>query len=526
MRKLLVYISLMTFCAEVVLAQTVQWAVRPTSAQIEGYGQLLKVRRSGKCGLIDHNSQVIVPASYDSISPFRDGYAIAMNVRGNQLKIEAVISENDYEVQPLTENVYATRYLWFSDGKMPVKGSSGWGYLGTDGNMSIPCQFQAAYPFSEGFASVTIDDKAYYIDRNMDYLPVEAGYGNLVFASTFTGDEAVVYSGNSYTPKGYVINRRGRIVRNYKVKPDDLKVNKYDHSVGDKVAHYKEHVQQLPQDDSYVVFQENGRYGYKKDGFVVLPAQLERAEPVRGQFANVRFKGQNGVLRMVNGRFSVQMENNVIDVIDEQSGKGYLQLNLPAPFVDANVMLRMTGSRGEEMFIQSNVSHGEQRLYTIRPSRVPASSCSKSYTIEVWSDNLLLWKEKCNIDYHVSLSPKSEDLAATEKLSEAGVKKELTIASLTISPPKAKSKRAGPKNDFLVKVTVSNSGDKRGIGSVTLFVDGQQVGVKTIGVRGHGQADAVFTVGGIRKERYAKVKAMLKNGRMSHEANIHFMPFN
>ena len=81
-----------------VKAQTVQWAVRPTSAQIENYGNLLKVKKDGKCGLIDLNNQEVVPVMYDSISPFRDGFAIALNKVNNQLKIESVLSEGDYEL--------------------------------------------------------------------------------------------------------------------------------------------------------------------------------------------------------------------------------------------------------------------------------------------------------------------------------------------------------------------------------------------------------------------------------------------
>ena len=293
-----------TLSAGMLSAQTVQWAVRPTSAQIENYGSLLKVKKGGKCGLVNLNEQEIVPVAYDSISPFRDGYALVMNKAGNQLRIEGLLSEGDNEMLVPTETVYATRYMWFSDGKMPVKGAGGWGYLGTDGNMAIPCQFQFAYPFSEGYASVMLNDKAYYINRFMDYLPVEAGYGNLVFASTFSGQEAVVYSGDSYTPKGYVINRKGRILRQYKVKPADLKINKDDHSVGDKSQLYMQQVQQASVDNSYEVYQEDGLYGYKKNGAVVLPAQLDKAEPVRGEYANVQYKGQNGVLQFQEGSFS------------------------------------------------------------------------------------------------------------------------------------------------------------------------------------------------------------------------------
>ena len=64
----------------------------------------------------------------------------------------------------------------------------------------------------------------------------------------------MVYSANSYTPKGYVINRKGRIIRPYKVKATDLKVNKYDHSVGDKTKQMDEQVKQMELDTRYSLY--------------------------------------------------------------------------------------------------------------------------------------------------------------------------------------------------------------------------------------------------------------------------------
>ena len=527
MKRKLTSILIAFFGIISVNSQTVQWAVRPTSAQLEGYGQLIKVRKNGKVGLIDHNSREVIPARFDSISPFRDGFALALNRSGKQLRIEAVISDGDFELQPLSETVYATRYMWFSDGKMPVKGSDGWGYLGTDGNMAIPCQFQAAFPFSEGFASVLMDDKAYYIDRNMDYLPVEAGYGNLVFASTFSGNEAVVYSGNSYTPKGYVINRRGRIVRSYKVKSTELKINKYDHSVGDKSQQYKEQVEQLEIDSRYSVYQENRLYGYKRNGEIVLPAQLEKAEPVRGNYANVRFRGQNGVLRMVEGKFSVQLSNNQISVSGKQVSKGSLNLNIPTALEDASIQVRMIDAQGNEMAIQAYNNQGTNRSFSFQPVEIPHARTSSSCRLEVWNDNLLLWEKDCLVNY--SIKGQTQKNVEEKNIIKEEISPKLRIASLSLSKPRAKGKRANPKNDFFVTVTVSNSGDERGNATISLYVDGKPVGNKNVSVRGQGTADAIFPVSDVRKERYAKVKAVLKNGKNgknSDEANIHFMPFN
>lgn len=517
-----------TLLAGTLSAQTVQWAVRPTSAQIENYGSLLKVKKGGKCGLVNMNDQEIVPVQYDSISPFRDGFALVMNRAGNQMRIEGVLSEGDYEMLVPTETVYATRYMWFSDGKMPVKGSGGWGYMSTDANMAIPCQFQYAYPFSEGFASVMINDKAYYIDRNMDYLPVEAGYGNLVFASTFSGREAVVYSGDSYTPKGYVINRKGRILRQYKVKPADLKINKEDHSVGNRSQLYMQQVQQASIDNSYEVYQEDGLYGYKKNGTIVLPAQLDKAEPVRGDYANVQYKGQSGVLQFVEGTFSCQLEKSQMEVVGIDVEKGFLQLNLPEAYNDASVRLRMIDSQGREMAVVANSTQGEHRSFSFLPATVPAKSGEVSYQMELWSGNLLLWKNQGRVNYSivkpVTMGETVKVTAANSKSTSASAK--MQIASFALSRPEASAKRATPGNVFYVTVTVSNSGDKTGVASVSLFVDGKNVGTQRVNVKGRSTSKSKFAAAtDVKKERYAKVRATLSDGKTSQEVTIPIVPF-
>ena len=507
-------------------AQTVQWAVRPTSAHIENYGNLLKVRRGGKCGLMDLGNQEVVPVQYDSISPFRDGFALVLNKVGNQMKIEGVLSEGDYELMPVSETIYATNYMWFSEGKMPVKGEGGWGYLDTDGNIVIPCQYQIAYPFSEGFASVKLDNKTYYINRNMNYLPIEVGFGELVFGSTFSGQEAIVYSGYSLTPKGYVINRRGKTLRKVKEKLADLKVNKYDHSVGNKEQRYKEQVQQLQIDDSYSVFEENGLYGYKKDEVVVLPAQLDKAEPVRGEFANVQYKGKSGVLHIVDGTFSAQLENRKIDVVGKEVEKGFIKVDVPKALADAPIQMVIVDEHGEKMQVKALSTQGEQRSFSFLPAKVPDKSRNVNYSMELWSENLLLWNDKASIDYVVS-RPVSVGETVKVKAEPAKTDRKLSIASFSITAPKAKAKFADPNFIFYVNVVVNNTGDKPGNAMVSLKVDGKQMGKpQSVNVRGRSSSAPVQlpVATNVKKERYAKVQAILSDGRGSQEVNIHVMP--
>ena len=504
-------------------AQTIQWAVRPTSAQLESYGELYKVRRNGKIGLIDRHERTIIPVAYDSITPFRNGYALLLNNRGDKMKIEAVVSDGDYDIQPVLYEVYATNYPWFSEGKMPVEGNSGWGYLGTDGNMAIPCQFQIAYPFSEGVASVKIKDKAYYINRDMDYLNIEGAEWGLVYASTFSGNEAVIYTKNL---KGYVIDKKGRQIRPYKVDAKNIKTNSYDHSVGNKAQMYNDQVSNLAIDNSYIVYEENRMFGYKRNGRVLVPPQFESAEPVRGDYANVRFKGQNGVIRFVDGDVDVRVVDSSVKINSGVVERGRLQLSLPEDLMDATVQINVNENHGREMQVRSNTNQGLNRLYYFQPVNAPEESETVQCDFEVLVDNLILNRSSFKVNYSVYKPVIEVPAVSDEDKTSVVIKPVLTAASFALSNPTAKAKRANPSDVFYVSVAVSNNGDERGNANVILFVDEKRVGEGTISVRGHSVANAVIAVPNIKKERWAKTRAILaNNGASSNVSEIHFLPF-
>lgn len=493
-------------------AQTMRWVVRPSSAQIEDYGKLLKVRKDGKSGLIDHRGREVLAIAYDSITSFSGGYALAMNYRGRELKIEGVIAEGDTEMQPLTEDVYATQFSWFSDNLMPVKSSSGWGYMDSGGNITIPCQFEEAYPFSEGWASVKIDDRAYYIDRSMNYLSVEVGEGNLAFASTFLDGEAVVYS---RFMKGYIINRQGRKVRNYPVRADKVEVNAYDYSVGDKAQGLQKQTKTQPIDERFVVFSENGRFGYKSDGKVILPAQFDSAEPVRGGYASVRLKGQNGILQVVEGDIATAVHNPVVEVVDGRVSGGELLLSLPEAFGESSMRMHMTDAEGHHFTVTTVQPNGQKRTFTFTPDDVPIESGSVKCDLEVWSDNLLLSKQPYEISYNVIKSPSGI-------AQQPRVKKPAKPSLTKIWP---RGKRANPNNEFFVAVNVSNSGDERGDVQVMLSVNGKSAGTKHVSVRAHGQSQAIFTVPNVKKPFIGKVSVKIVGGTDKMDTSISFEPF-
>ena len=102
----------------------------------------------------------------------------------------------------------------------------------------------------------------------------------------------------------------------------------------------------------------------------------------------------------------------------------------------------------------------------------------------------------------------------------------MKIASFALSRPEAPSKRAGVNNTFYVTVTVSNSGDKTGVASVSLVVDGKNVGTQRVNVKGRSTSKTTFAAAtNVKKERYAKVRATLSDGKSSQEVTIPIIPF-
>jgi acyl-CoA hydrolase len=148
--------------------------------------------------------------------------------------------------------------------------------------------------------------------------------------------------------------------------------------------------------------------------------------------------------------------------------------------------------------------------------------------MELWSGNLLLWKNQGSVNYSVI---KPVAMGETVKVTAANGKSststsKMQIASFSLSKPEASAKRATPGNVFFVTVTVSNSGDKTGVASVSLFVDGKNVGTQRVNVKGRSTSKSKFAAAtDVKKERYAKVRATLSDGKGSQEVTIPIIPF-
>lgn len=499
------------------IGQTVQWSVTPDG--IENASKPVCFRSAGKVGMRGPSGAEILPAVYDSITPFQGGYALAIQNVGKRGLIKALVREGDGDVTELAEELYATRYSFFSEGKMCVSDASRQqGFLSTDGNLIIPCQYKTVHPFSEGLASVTYQtgkdkENVYYINETMNEISVEPGYGEVIFGSSFVNDRAVVYTINR---KGYTINRRGRDLGRYKASVEEAykqarKSSFY--AMTERTQSQQNTEEVLPPDPGYIVYEEGGNYGYKtSDGRVVVPAQFNQAEPFRGGIANVWLGDKNGKLRLIpEGSFSGKMEKTQLAVgKDGKAEEARFKLTIPEGLKDANLVLRVFDEQGTELDVKSQVASGEHRVFTFQP-KIAKGVKSGEYGFYVGtSDKLFLWSDKAELAFnHVKVMPKPSipqtEIAVVEPDKPRKPK-------FTAAKPRNLRKKADQNDNFPIAIQITNTGDANGMVTVTLKVAGKEEGKQRVNVKAGSSSQATISFK-VKKEKLAAVvEAILDNG--------------
>lgn len=114
------------------------------------------VNYKGKWGLIDQNSKVLVPFEYKELSSFYKGKAIAKTFEDQYLIIGL---NNDTLAQLNYQEVYP-----FSEGLASIKTETGWGYINTEGKVTIKPEYQSVMSFNKSKALVNRYGKKGVID--------------------------------------------------------------------------------------------------------------------------------------------------------------------------------------------------------------------------------------------------------------------------------------------------------------------------------------------------------------------------
>lgn len=110
----------------------------------------------GKWGVVDYSGKDVVPAIYDQISIFKDGY-IKVTLDGNC----GILNKKGEEIIPI---MYSDTTC-VSEGMAGVCLNSKWGFVDLKGKRVIPFKYHAITPFENGMAGVCKNGKWGFVDK-------------------------------------------------------------------------------------------------------------------------------------------------------------------------------------------------------------------------------------------------------------------------------------------------------------------------------------------------------------------------
>ena len=103
--KLILALSVLFSLPAIGYSQTVSWATPPVYESLEEYtGDLYKIREHGKVGLADISGKILVSADYDSITPFNEFLALALEYAGGKYAVKGIINQHNYSIIQATES--------------------------------------------------------------------------------------------------------------------------------------------------------------------------------------------------------------------------------------------------------------------------------------------------------------------------------------------------------------------------------------------------------------------------------------
>lgn len=381
-------------------SQTVVWSTPPTYNALEEYtGELYKIREGGKVGFVDITGKILVPASYDSITPFIDNLALALAYDNGKYAVTGIINQYNYGVANVADKYYVTdKYPFFSEGKLVVYDSNNvYGYLQADGSLFESCQYVRAYPFYEGRACVQIKEKEikYLKDDGSDLITqLESATYTLLTGSSFNEKGEAYIQGTSIGKgiKRYIIDTEGRNIREAKYSGKALKNYEFRNAVSPSSPQ-----RELPSLDNVNTFQNNGVYGFtNSNNDIVLPAQLTEATPFRGGYAKVKKNGKYGILKLQSGSFSGQLTKNVAKVKKGKAEALSYLITMPLEYANKAAVLQINKSDGTIQELSPTASANNNISYSFEPTPQNKEK-EQNIHFSLWSNELLLWEDSQQI---------------------------------------------------------------------------------------------------------------------------------
>lgn len=231
-------------------------------------GGILRMRVNNKWAGLNTKGELSVPANYDLLTDFNNGYAI-----GRKEDVYYVVNKNGEES---TINGYHITYIkHFTEGLAPieVKGKK-WGFVDTTGSVIITPQYIGVGYFSGGLAWARLDDKTIGFLNIKGEWTIEPQYG---FVNNFDKESGLArVKRNKSDSKWIYIDTAGKIQEDsFPVDPSDY--NNFS--------------------DGMAIGKLKNRYGYfnNKGEWVIKPQFKEVGNFING-FATVYKEGKWGLI--------------------------------------------------------------------------------------------------------------------------------------------------------------------------------------------------------------------------------------
>lgn len=390
-------------------AQTVTWSIPPTYPTLEEYGDVYKVREHGKVGLVSRSGQLLIRPDYDSITPFNEQLALALEIQNNKYIVKAIISHPDYKLSVVNERFYVPKNeLYFCDKKLAVYDDRNlYGYLQSDGSVFILCQYARTFPFYEGVAYVEkSNNKVAYLQSDGNELPIEIerqGY-MLTNGTAFNEEGKACIQARLAGTKTFIIDTKGKILFETKI----LAGNRVKGFTFRKLPfEFQPITNPMQPQNGIIPFEQGKLYGYvtADNKRQILAAQFTEAYPFIGGYAKVKTNGKYGILQLQSGGFTGQIDKNNVEF---RNGKGEMvnyTVTIPASYCDKSIQMTVKEG-GISKEVPLNMTDGTHASFTFIP--MPDNQEEEmNFHFSLSSDGLLLWEDeqKLTIKYVKDMPP-------------------------------------------------------------------------------------------------------------------------
>jgi WG containing repeat len=216
-----------------------------------------RVVKDKKWGYVARSGKAITPPQYKVATRYVDGVAVVKNGRKWEL-----LNAKGKAIKELDIDKIAGEETGFVDGLLPVEQRRKWGYINTRGNLAVPYEYREVSPFSEGKATVKLDDgRRGVIDMS----------GNLFFSIQVDDLRFLENDLTAFEKNGLwgIMNLRGKVV-----SPAQY------NAIHQKTA-------------SILVVEKNRRFGFiQVNGQTVIEPQYDGVlDNFKGENARVRWNG-------------------------------------------------------------------------------------------------------------------------------------------------------------------------------------------------------------------------------------------